>query len=67
MEKGRLHLDEMKKRRANIPKPGFSPEPEDNQPKRHFELNLSKEYWMKKFLYPYALDPAPLRLDSDSK
>jgi hypothetical protein len=22
---------------------------------------------MKKFLYPYALDPAPLRLDSDSK
>lgn len=26
------------------------------------EMNLQKEYWDKKFLYPYALDLAPVKL-----
>jgi hypothetical protein len=30
-------------------------------------LNLDQNYWQTKFLYPFALDPAPLRLDSSSK
>lgn len=30
-------------------------------PLEHQEMNLNKDYWAKKFLYPYALDPAPLR------
>lgn len=30
--------------------------------KRTFELNLAPEYWSKRFLYPYQLDLAPLRL-----
>ena len=25
------------------------------------EMNLDHEYWIKKFLYPFALDPAPLK------
>lgn len=32
------------------------------QPLAHQEMNLSQEYWVKKFLYPFALDPAPLRI-----
>ena len=32
--------------------------------KKKFELNMSPEYWTQKFLYPFALDPAPLRLDA---
>ena len=35
--------------------------------KRHFELNLDPAYWRTKFLYPFALDPAPLRLDAAAK
>lgn len=35
--------------------------------KRVYELNLDPEYWRTKFLYPFALDPAPLRLDPSSK
>lgn len=35
--------------------------------KRVYELNLDAEYWRNKFLYPFALDPAPLRLDASSK
>ena len=37
------------------------------QEKRAYELNLDPSYWKKKFLYPFALDPAPLRLDPSSK
>lgn len=25
------------------------------------EMNLEHDYWIKKFLYPFALDPAPLK------
>ena len=32
--------------------------------KRRFELNLDPEYWKKKFLYPFALDLAPIKLDA---
>lgn len=31
---------------------------------KRFELNMDPNYWRKKFLYPFALDPAPLRLDA---
>ena len=44
-----------------------TPDEEEDRPKRNFELNLDHNYWMKKFLYPYALDPAPLRLDDNAK
>jgi len=36
----------------------------ENKTKKRFELNLDPAYWRKKFLYPFALDPAPLRLDA---
>lgn len=39
----------------------------DQKPKRTFELNLDPSYWRKKFLYPFALDPAPLRLDASKQ
>ena len=32
-----------------------------------FELNMDPGYWRKKFLYPFALDPAPLRLDAKNQ
>ena len=38
-----------------------------NQKKRHFEMNLDPQYWQQKFLYPFSLDLAPLRLDAESK
>ena len=42
--------------------------PDGTRPKkRHFELNLDPEYWKKKFLYPYALDLAPIRLDASKQ
>ncbi len=28
---------------------------------------MDAEYWKKNFLYPYALDPAPLRSDANLK
>lgn len=31
--------------------------------KRKHEMNLNPDYWKTKFLYPFALDKAPLRLD----
>ena len=34
---------------------------------RHFEMNLDPKYWQSKFLYPFSLDLAPLRLDAESK
>lgn len=34
---------------------------------RHFEMNLDPKYWQQKFLYPFSLDLAPLRLDAGSK
>lgn len=36
-------------------------------PDRAHELNLDPDYWRTKFLYPFALDPAPLRLDGHTK
>lgn len=44
-----------------------SDEDSGKKPKRAYELDLNPEYWRKKFLYPFALDPAPLRLDASSK
>ena len=35
--------------------------------RKRFELNLDPNYWRKKFLYPFALDPAPLRLDASKQ
>ena len=26
-------------------------------------MNLDHEYWVKKFLYPFSLDPAPMKMD----
>jgi len=37
-----------------------------NEPKKKVEMNLDLEYWKKKFLYPYALDTAPIKLDMQS-
>ena len=36
----------------------------ESKTKKRFELNLDPAYWRQKFLYPFALDPAPLRLDA---
>lgn len=36
-----------------------SDEPEQFEDK---QMNLGHEYWVKKFLFPYALDLAPLKL-----
>ena len=36
----------------------------ENVARKRFELNMDPNYWRKKFLYPFALDPAPLRLDA---
>lgn len=33
-----------------------------NKKKRFFEFNMDPEYWSRRHIYPYALDPAPLRL-----
>ena len=42
--------------------------PDGTRPKqRRFKLNLDPEYWKKKFLYPFALDLAPIRLDAASQ
>lgn len=35
----------------------------DPRQKRAFEMNLDPSYWKTKFLYPFALDKAPIRLD----
>jgi len=32
-------------------------------PLEHQEMNLNPDYWMKKFLYPFSLDPAPIRIN----
>ena len=45
-------------------------EGEQQQPSKsikRFELNMDPEYWRTKFLYPFALDPAPLRLDASKQ
>ena len=34
-------------------------EPCPEEPQSKFQLNLDPEYWKHKFLYPFALDPAP--------
>ena len=34
------------------------------QSRKRYELNMDPNYWRKKFLYPFALDPAPLRLEA---
>jgi hypothetical protein len=30
---------------------------------KEYPLNLSPSYWKSRFLYPYALDPAPIKLN----
>jgi hypothetical protein len=32
-------------------------------PLEKFDLNLDPEYWVKRFLFPFALDNGPLKLD----
>jgi hypothetical protein len=34
-----------------------------NEPKKRVEMNLDLDYWKKRFLYPYALDTAPLKFN----
>ena len=34
-------------------------EPTNEDIHKNFQLNLDPEYWKYKFLYPFALDPAP--------
>jgi hypothetical protein len=34
-----------------------------NEPGKKVEMNLDLDYWKKRFLYPYALDTAPLRFN----
>lgn len=36
---------------------------EQNEPKKRFEMDLNLDYWKQKFLFPYALDTAPLKLN----
>jgi hypothetical protein len=31
--------------------------------KKKNEMNLDMDYWKKRFLYPYALDLAPIKID----
>jgi hypothetical protein len=33
----------------------------DTETKKKNEMNLDLDYWKKRFLYPYALDTAPLK------
>ena len=79
MELKKNQLSEHKKRRAQAAeKASEGPEaveseedgmifPDGTRPKeRHFKLNLDPEYWKKRFLYPFALDLAPLRLDASN-
>ena len=80
MQVRKEQLSEHKKKRAQIEqKAAEGPDqidseedgplnPDGSKPKeRHFKLNLDPEYWKKKFLYPFALDLAPLRLDSTNQ
>ena len=71
MQVRKEQLSEHKKKRAQIEQKAaegpdqIDSEEDGSKPKeRHFKLNLDPEYWKKKFLYPFALDLAPLRLDS---
>ena len=43
---------------------GAAAEPKNQN---RYELNMDPSYWRKKFLYPFALDPAPLRLDAKNQ
>jgi len=38
----------------------------DIESKKKNEMNLDLDYWKKKFLYPYALDTGPLKLNESS-
>lgn len=38
----------------------------ENESKKKNEMNLDLDYWKKKFLYPYALDIAPLKNNDGS-
>jgi hypothetical protein len=35
----------------------------DTESKKKNELNLDLDYWKNKFLYPFALDGGPIKLD----
>lgn len=41
-----------------------APDGEHQKSVKRYELNMDPNYWRTKFLYPFALDPAPLRLDA---
>ncbi len=38
----------------------------DVDSKKKNDLNLDVDYWKKRFLYPFALDTAPLRINEGS-
>ena len=73
IKKGMEQTEELKHQKAELLRasqqqtaPSTSQEsPDAAKPKRAFELNLDPSYWRYKFLYPFALDPAPLRLDAE--
>jgi len=44
-----------------------NPKMKKGLPKRKYEMNFDPEVWKRKFLYPFALDPAPLRLDASKQ
>jgi hypothetical protein len=35
--------------------------PKGAKTKKVYELNLEPDYWKSRFIYPYALDPVPLK------
>ena len=37
----------------------------DTESKKKNEMNLDLNYWKKRFLYPYALDTAPMKPPND--
>ena len=66
------NLIEEKKQSLNDAEEGELTEDEaqedgDQETTKRFELNMDPAYWRKKFLYPFALDPAPLRLDASKQ
>lgn len=51
---------------SNMSSPDVVKQIQDKDSKT-YALNLDPNYWRYKFLYPFALDPAPLRLHEDTK
>lgn len=73
MEQGLQKVTEIKQRRAQMIEKAADDEatefvsegepPGDKTQQRQFEMNLDPSYWKTRFLYPFALDKAPIRLD----